>query len=358
MKGSTDLEVRKSPAESSSRKAYVPTMADVAALAGVSTATVSRVIHGSIKVRPVTRAKVQEAVRQLGYMPHPVAQQLASGKTQVIGVIVNTVENPVSAAVIQGVEDALSQNGYRLLLGNSYYRADLEEKLIRTYTSLCTAGIISVGTWLDGHFFSRWPSNHVPIVFINPEGKHPSPSAFPTIRTDGLLGGQLAGRHLIELGHRRIGFIGRKPVGELQRLRFEGLKKALEEAGLKLDPALVVDGGPGPRAGNEGIERLLAQGKVPTAVFCYHDLTAFGVMEALNEAGLSVPEDVSVVGFDDIFVSRYLHLTTLAQPFVRMGRLAAQILLEGLSGEMRLADIVVLPELIVRGSTGPCHTDE
>ena len=332
----------------------IPTMADVAKLAGVSTATVSRVLHDNKKVKDDSREKVQRAIETLGYAPHLGAQELASGRTHVIGVVVNTIGNPVSAAIIQGVEERFHEHGYRLLLSNSYYQADVEEKLIRTYLSVSTTGIIAVGGWCTEEFYGALPRNDVPIVLINPEGVRSRSSRLPTIAVDGVLGGKLAGEHLIELGHRRIAYIGRKPVGELQRARLHGLKTAIHEAGLVFDPSLVVTEGRGGKAGYLGIKRLLAQDNLPPAVFCYHDLSAYGAIEALKEAGLRVPEDVSIVGFDDIFMSRYISLTTLSQPFAEMGRLAAQILLDQLTAQMQIADIRVIPTLVVRGSTGEC----
>lgn len=332
------------------------TMADVARFADVSTATVSRVIHGASKVREKTRVKVQQAIDALGYAPNIAAQQLAAGRADVIGVIVNTIENPVSAQVVQGIEEEVSEGGYRLLLSNSHYDADIESRLIRTYISLGISGIIVLGSWCTRAFFKELPPDIPPIALINPEGDEATSFGLPTITIDGLVGGRLAGQHLIELGHSRIGFVGRKPLGgELQRARQEGLRQALQEAGLDLDRAFVAAGnGLSIDAGTLGIRQLLSRNSLlPTAILCYHDLTAYGAIQELNEAGLRVPEDMSVVGFDDIFTSRFLSLTTLSQPFADMGKLAAQIILESLmsQGQMRLANIQVLPTLEVRGST-------
>ena len=173
------------------------------------------------------------------------------------------------------------------------------------------------------------------IILINPEGKQSASSYLPTIAVDGVMGGRIAGEHLIGLGHKRIAYVGRGPVGELQRARLQGLREAFADAGLKFDPSLVVSEGRGGKAGYLGVRRLLSQGNLPSAIFCYHDLSAYGAMEALKEAGLRVPDDVSVVGFDDIFMSRYVSLTTLAQPFADMGRLAAQVILERLTNQIR-----------------------
>ena len=331
------------------------TMADVAELAGVSSATVSRVFHGNNKVAAPTRAKVQAAIEALRYTPHPAAQELASGKARVIGVIVNTIENPVSAAIVQGVESELQENGYRLLLSSSYSCADVEENLIRTYMSLSTAGIIINASWCSGEFFAKLAVNNTPIVHINPERDISASCRFPTIRVDGVLGGKLAAEHLIQLGHKRIGYIGRRVVGELQRARFQGLKQAMTEAGLELDLGLVANVAQGSESGYLGVQRLLAQTNPPSAIFCYYDMAAYGAIEALNEARLKIPDDVSVVGFDDVFMSRYLGLTTVSQPFEDMGKLAAQIILEHARGQMRLADIQVIPKLVIRRSTGPCR---
>jgi DNA-binding LacI/PurR family transcriptional regulator len=212
-----------------------------------------------------------------------------------------------------------------------------------------------VGSWCSGDFYTGLPSKDIPIILINPEGKQSASSYLPTIAVDGVMGGRIAGEHLIGLGHKRIAYVGRGPVGELQRARLQGLREAFADAGLKFDPSLVVSEGRGGKAGYLGVRRLLSQGNLPSAIFCYHDLSAYGAMEALKEAGLRVPDDVSVVGFDDIFMSRYVSLTTLAQPFADMGRLAAQVILERLTNQMRIADIRVIPELVVRESTAACR---
>ena len=333
------------------RDGDLPTIRDVARQAGVSIATVSRVLQGKVRVADETRTRVESAINLLGYAPHAAAQELASGKARVIGVIVDTIENPVSAAIVQGVDNALQGKGVRQLLTLSHHNDKIEQDLIRTHIVLGAKGIISVGTWCSWEFFASLPLKRVPVVLINPQSHIPEACPVPIICVDGVLGGRLAGQHLLRLGHRRVGFIGPKQIGELQRARMQGLKEATLEAGVESDGALVVNSGEGSEAGVVGVRSLLSRGRLPSALFCYHDTTAYGAMEALDEAGLRVPEDVSVVGFDDILTSRYLHLTTLAQPFNYMGKMAAEMVLDHEQRQVRRLDVRVVPELVVRRST-------
>ena len=325
------------------------TINDVAAAAGVSVSTVSKAVHGRYGVSPDTVRRVIEVVDRLGYQSSLGASSMRSRRTGVIGVLVPEFE-PFSAEVLKGVGSAMLGTGFDLLAyagsqdgpGEGWERRSVS-RLSGTLVDgliMVTPSIVSV-------------SADVPIVAIDP---HTGRADLPTIESDSYHGAQLATRYLIGLGHTRIGFIAGRPDLRSAGLRDAGYRSALIDAGIAFDPRLVGIGRYEVDASRELAHELLSQELRPTAIFASNDLSAIAVMAAAAELGISVPEQLSVIGFDDIpEASRHTPpLSTVRQPIQRLGEVAASMLFALLRGEKPDVTHVQLPtRLVPRGTTGP-----
>jgi len=324
------------------------TITDVARTAGVSVATVSKVINDRYGVAVSTSARVQAVIDDLGYESSLVARSLRSHRTNVIGILVAEFE-PFSTEILKGVSAAISGTGYELLAYSGGGRAGSEIGWEKRYLSRLS------GTLIDGAILVT-PTvvavrGIVPVVAIDP---HTGPTGLPTIDSDNLNGGILATGHLLELGHRRIAFLGGRADLESARLREEGYRTALGLAGIEVDPALVANGGYRRETAREPAKALLLAHDRPTAIFAANDLSALGVMDAAAELGLSIPGDLSLVGFDNVPESALTTppLTTVNQPIQRMGSEAILLLTRLLNGQVVENNHIRLPtSLVERGST-------
>lgn len=324
------------------------TITDVAAAAGVSVATVSKVVNARYGVAAATSERVQQVIEQLGYESSLVARSLRSHRTNVIGILVAEFE-PFSTEILKGTSRAITGTGYELLAYSGGGRAGAVAGWERTYLSRLS------GTLIDGAILVT-PTvvdtgGRVPVVAIDP---HAGPAHMPTVDSDNASGGRLATEHLIGLGHRRIGFIGGRPDLESSRLREEGYRSALRNAGIQFDDTLVRVGDYRQEGAEVPARELLQLPERPTAVFAANDLSAIGTMEVARDLGLSVPEDLSVVGFDNVPESALTtpSLTTVGQPMQRMGSEAVTLLISLMAGEEPATTHLRLPvELVRRGST-------
>jgi LacI family transcriptional regulator len=307
-------------------------MEDVARAAGVSVATVSKVVNQRYGVAQSTMDKVTEVIESLGYEASLGARSLRSHRTNVIGVLVAEFE-PFSTELLKGVSSAIDETGYELLAysGGHHGRSVGWER-----RSLSRLG----GTLIDGAILVT-PTvvsapAEIPVVAVDP---HTGPAGFPTVDADNAAGGKAATEHLLGLGHRRIALLGGREDLESARLREQGFREAMAAAGMPVDPELVRVGG-----------------YRPTAVFAANDISAIRTIEVAHELGLRVPEDVSVVGFDNVPESVLCSpsLTTVAQPLHDIGATAVRMLVELLAGREPTPGHVCLPtRLVVRDSTGP-----
>lgn len=326
-------------------------MKDVARLAGVSTSTVSHVVNNSRFVSDEIRERILKAVADLNYSPSALARSLKINQTHTLGMIVTTSNNPFFAEVVAGVERICYQRGYTLVLCNtegdparlSHSLEALLQKRIDGLLLMCTEARSA-----SAEVFDRHPA--VPIVVMD---WGPLNSKADRIQDNSALGGYLATRHLIEQGHRKIGLI----TGPLDKLpaqsRQHGYRQALDEAGIAFRPEYIVEGDFEFAGGITAMQQLLSLSEHPTAVFAGNDVSAVGVYQALYRAGLSVPQDISVIGYDDIELARYLTppLTTIHQPQEELYRKAVDTLLariQGADDEPRL--ITLEPTLIQRES--------
>lgn len=346
---------------------------DVARQAGVSIATVSRVLNGSQLVRPRTRERVLAVARSLDYHPNGLARGLVMKQTGLIALIVPDISNPFFPEVARGVEDAASAAGYSVILCNSDGEESKQETYLAVLRQRRVDGIIlaatswQVGTDREGSGTDETTgrtransgsgvrrSDAIPTVAVDRD----SSAAGDAVLVNNSAGAAQAARYLLQLGHRRIGIISGPNDTRPGRERLEGFRQVLEDEGC-FEPDLVVDGDFRRRSGAEGARRLLLDrnnGERPTAVFAANDLMALGVLDTCEELGFAVPEDVSVVGFDDISLASIVRpkLTTVAQPKYEMGRLAVELLLARLgNGETPMAArrVVLETELVVRAST-------
>lgn len=324
----------------------MPSIKDIARKAGVSHCTVSRALHHSPLINPATAERIREIARRVGYVPNQVARSLVSRSTRTVGVVVTTIADPFIGEVVEGIESTANENGYSVILANSHCQPELEMKVVDGFSQRRVDGILVAASRVGAMHGKRLAGTNVPIVLIN--NQHSGAFAY-SVGIDNITSTRQLVRHLVELGHRRIAYIGDRMGFQSDDERFSGYRSVLTT----IDPKLVVRGDGKSEEGERAAAKLLALRVPPTAIFCYNDMTALGALRAAAAQGLRVPEDVSIAGFDDLFVASYTTppLTTVRQPKKEMGRRAMSILLELLAGEQPESLITLPGELIVRGST-------
>jgi LacI family transcriptional regulator len=328
------------------------TIVDVAHEARVSHATVSRVLNNDSHVSPETRERVLRATTRLGYSVNQQARSLAGGRSQVIGLVVRDLGTGYIGEIVRGIDDQLSAAQYDMMLYTTHRGGTGKESVyVTSLAQGMTDGLLLVLPQNPESYLQTLRQRRFPFVLIDHNGSGESESAVGATNRQG---GYDATKYLIELGHRRIGFItGSMDLG-CSRDRLDGYKAALCDHGLSIDQALIRQGDFHQPMGFTCAQALLSLPDRPTAIFASNDVMAFGVMEAVRDQALKIPDDVSIVGFDDIpqSVSVYPQLTTVQQPLAEMGARATQMLLELIENPDQPAQRVELPtELIVRAST-------
>jgi len=334
-------------------------MSDVAALAGVSIGTVSNTINRPELVRRHTREAVERAIRELGFVPNQQARVLTGVSSQVIGLVVLDVVSPFFMEVARAVERAASEAGHVVILCNSENSAEKEDRLLQMLAGQRVRGVLLTSAKATAGFDAEWFSaQRLPVVFLDYEFSANDCS----VAVDDVHGARLAVQHLLELGHERIAFVGGPTYLRQMAQRVDGARAAMVEAGLDPSTALVEvsTAGIGTQDGLVGASQLLELGTetgVPTAVFCGNDMMAFGVYRGLVRAGLRIPDDMALVGYDDIdFAADWVvPLSSVRQPTDELGYRAAQLLFEHSSGDDAHVhrQVVLQPELIVRRSSDP-----
>ncbi|MDP2007759.1 MAG: LacI family DNA-binding transcriptional regulator [Rubrivivax sp.] len=330
------------------------TLEMVAAAAGVSPSTVSRILNGTAVVSDDKRAAVDEAVARLGFVPNPMARGLAGGRTLSIGVVTQAIDSPFYGGALRGVEEELSRAGYSPLFVSGHWNAAQEARCIETLRSRRVDGIIVLTGRLSDAALTAC-AQQLPVVVT---GRRLQAPGLYSLHFDNFEGGRLATHHLLSLGHRRIAFITGEPRHPDAKERQRGYLAALAAAGLPFDPALVVPGHYTEDSGRMAVERLL-DGRVPfTAIFAANDQMAFGAGLALHRRRLHVPDDVSLVGFDDLQTALFSipPLSTVHHPVYELGQLAASAMLELLAGQTPTAQLPA-PRFIVRESARQLGTD-
>lgn len=317
---------------------------DIARHAGVSHSTVSRALRGSELISAETVERIRRVADEAGYRPSAAARSLVTSRTSAIGVVVTTIADPFAAEVVLGIEEAAGERGYSVILANSGGEPEREMRVVRAFEERRVDGIIVTSSRVGAAYAEVLERARVPIVLVN--NQHAS-EFMHSVTIDNRVSAGRAVAHLVKLGHRRIGYIGDRFGYQSDTERMGGYRDAL---GGGFDRRLVVQGDGRAEGGEVAMAELLEAG--PTAVFCYNDMTAMGAMRAIAERGLRVPEDISVVGFDDLFVARYATpaLTTVRQPMGKMGRRAVATLLELFEGNEQ-ENVVMTGRLVVRKST-------
>ncbi len=309
------------------------TIRDVATRAGVSPSTVSHVINGTRQVSAATRQRVTQAMEALDYKPNRLARSLRSRRTQTLGVLLPNNTNPFFALVLGGIEAAAYDRGYNVILGNANDDPRRELDYLDILLSRQVDGIVLVSTGAHRAALDFLKARGTPVVMVDRSpGEGYADWPIDTVFAENEQGGCLATEYLIGLGHRRIGCISGPSLLNSSAARVDGYRRALAEAGLAADEGLIVDGDFQHEGGYRACRALLAQPERPTALFVCNDLMAVGALCAIHEAGLRVPDDLSVVGFDDIPLASFTvpRLTTIAQPAHDLGGQAVQLLLQRL----------------------------
>jgi LacI family transcriptional regulator len=330
-------------------------MKDVASLAGVAVGTVSNVLNHPDLVRPLTRARVEAAMEELGFIPNGSARQLRAGRSRCLGLVVLDVTNPFFTEVARGVEDYAQAAGYAVILCNSDEADDKERRYLRVLEEQRVRGILITPVHGRAPELRRIRDRGTPVVLLD----RPGSAGQCSVAVDDRRGGEIAVSHLLELGHRRIALVN-GPVAIRQCAdRRRGALRAVERAGL--DPAAVLTEVTVPamnaRAGAVAADELLGgAGRKPTAVFCTNDMLALGLLRRLGQAGVAVPGDLAVVGYDDIefAADAAVPLTSVRQPKYQLGRAAAELLLDEADrpDEHEHRRFVFKPELVARASSG------
>lgn len=329
------------------------TIVDVAQLAGVAVTTVSRVMNNKGQVSKATRQRVLTAMDELRYRPSPAARSLPRGRVHSISVVVPFITHPSAVARVQGMVQGFRKTDYPVSLFDVETPGHKEDHFRLLTSSHRPEGVVIVSLKPDDAELQRFASAGLCPVFLDTEV-----DSFSSVVIDNRAGGIMAAQHLIELGHKRIAFVGdleNQGFGfQSSTVRRLAYREALTEANLGWDEGLEQLGVHGREAGRTLADQLLRRPDRPTAVFASSDTQAFGVMEAASAAGLRVPEDLSVIGFDDVEAARYLGLTTVRQPLLESGLEAARLVLEHITNPNCSPSRVILDlEVIVRRSTAP-----
>jgi len=328
-----------------------PSIKYIAKLARVSHSTVSRALQNSPLVNAETAETIRRIARESGYRASAVARGLVTKRTQTIGLVVTTVADPFASEVVSGLEQAANDHGYAVFLAESNGEPEREKKVVQALAERRVDGIVVTSSRVGALYLPLLSEMMVPIVLVN--NQHPG-AFVHSVMIGNVDGSKAAAGHLAGLGHRRIAYLGDQFGYQSDTERFEGYREALDTAGIPFLPELVVHGDGKPPEAMKAMDTLLALPERPTAVCCYNDMSALGAMRSIRLKGLRVPEDISVVGFDDLFLASYTQppLTTVRQPMRRMGQLAMESLFKLMSGTESEIRIRVDAELIVRESTG------
>ncbi len=324
----------------------------VAKRAGVSSATVSHVINNTRFVSDDVRSRVNEAIRELNYQPNALARSLRRGQTHTIALVLPDSANPFFAEIGRHIERIAFDRGYSVIFCNTEGQPAKENFYLDVVVKKRVDGVILVSVGIPGTHLQQLEAQNVPLVIVDRQSKEYS---IDTVLTDNLRGGLLATQHLIRLGHRRIACITGSSTLNPSYQRFAGYEQALREAGLEFDPGLHRTGDFHAASGWEiGLE-LLRRARPPSAIFACNDMMAIGVLRAASEAGLRVPEDLALVGFDDIELALYTNppLTTVSQDKARISEIAFDMLMRRVEDRETKIQIEFLqPALVVRRSCG------
>ena len=330
-----------------------PTLHDVARHAGVSTATVSRVLNAPERVQPATRDRVESVIRDLGYLPNFGARMLAARRTDTIGAIVPTLENAIFARGLEAFQNELGESGITMLVASSSYRPEVEERQVRTLIARGADALLLIGYDRDPGVYDILRRSGTPYVVA---WAHDARESHPAIGFDNRSAMAALARRVLDLGHSRLGLITAERDGnDRARNRWLGILDAMAEHGLPDTALAVFETTYAVEAGVEGLRALMRRSDRPTAVLCGNDVLAAGALSAAAEMGLRVPQDLSITGFDDIEIAALVSpaLTTVHVPHRRMGQEAARMLIAMLGKPDRQESLAIEAEIVMRGTLAP-----
>jgi LacI family transcriptional regulator len=328
-----------------------PTIYDVARLAGVSTATVSRALNDTGRIAPATRARIEQAVEQLGYRPNTIARSLVTKSTETLAFLLPDITNPFYAALVSGIQDYALEHGHTMLLCTTQGDAAREEQYLSLLRAKQVDGALVDGLVLPPDRIAAFVGEGFPLVCLDRDIES---SSVPLVQVDNKLGGLVATDYLVGLGHSRIAHVSGAGGLRISEDRAAGYHEGLYEAGIDPDASLVAEGRFTEEGGHAATRALLESAPDLTAIFAANDLSALGVLSALWASGRRVPDDVSVIGFDDLRLSAYTTppLTTIRQPAAAIAKVATEILIGLTKGEpARKLRHVFQPSIVVRSST-------
>ncbi|ENJ2786338.1 substrate-binding domain-containing protein [Vibrio parahaemolyticus] len=328
------------------------TMKDIAKLAGVSTSTVSHVINKTRFVSEEISERVNNAAKELNYYaPSALARSLKVNRTKTIGMLVTTSTNPFFGEVVKGVERSCYHKGYSLILCNTEGDNERMRQSINTLLQKRVDGLILMCSSLEGEridVFERYPD--IPVVVMDW-----GPMLFTSdkIQDNSLRGGYLAAKYLIDCGHTEIGCITGPLIKHQAQMRYEGYKRAMNEAALEFNANWIIESDFECEGGYQAFKKMAERGTLPSSIFVSNDMMAMGVINAANELSIKVPDDLSIIGYDDIHIAKFMSpsLTTIHQPKYRLGQAAVETLVRRLDDKSNEAQVVQLePTLVVRNS--------
>ena len=328
------------------------TLEEIARLAGTSVSTVSRALSNkNYPLKEETRSRIIQLADEMGYQPNLIARSLQNNRTHVVGVVVDRMQSPFTAETVQGIQDGLRQAGYSISIAYSNRDQALAIAAIHSFYSRQVDGIVLINSWLHTYNDPILAMQDRPFVFVNRRFANCLENC---VGPGDHFGAELATQHLVDLGHRRIGYINGMQDWIESENRLAGYRDVLSRNGIPMDEALVRQGDWGVESGFQAARDLLALAERPTAIFAANDIMALGAIYAIQEAGLRIPGDVAVVGYDDRDFAEWIRpaLTTVRMPSFEMGLAAARLLLQQLTGEQPEDATQVPGKLIIRDSCG------
>ncbi len=332
------------------------TIKDIARKTGVSHSTVSRALGGNTLISEATTSRIRKAAREMGYQPSAAARSLKTNQTKVIGVIVNSIDDPFFSEILFGIEDAAQSAGYSLFIAASQYDPYREQNIVQTMMEQRTDGVIICSSSFSADKGRQLLANGFPVVVVNYKANE---NFNFSIYHDDVDGSQQLTRHLLELGHSKIAYLGNAKSGRTSLDRLNGFQNEMQNAGFKIPQDFIYEvEGSEPELGEMGLNHFMNCSERPTAIICFNDMLAIGLLHACRQTGIHVPDDLSVTGFDNITFSAYTTppLTTLDQPKYSIGNEAAQLLLELLATKIQNVnnthkEKILKGKLLIRHST-------
>ena len=327
---------------------------DIARSAGVSPSTVSRALSDHPRISDETKEHIHRLAKEMGYTPSLLARSLVTRDTATIGMVITLTADPFLTHLVTSIEEVAQERGYSVFMGSSYLDPDRELEVVSAFHGRRASGIIVVGSQIDTGYLKLRDRFSLPIVLTNCR-------TYPySVSTDNVTGARRATEHLVQLGHRRVAYIANRRSCRSNFDRLASYQQVLAAHRIPVDGDLIVESDGTLRGGNIAAQILLSQGQPPTAVFCFNDMTAIGVLSGLQQAEIRVPEEMSVVGFDDVELAMYCYpsLTTVRQPTDVMGQRLIHMLLALIQGQEGVEPEVLPAELVIRESTAPPPTRE